>query len=51
MKNTFQGVRIKEFKTQEQLDNFFKKNKKRYQMQEVFINNAYGVEYKELLKF
>lgn len=51
MKDTFKGTRIKEFKTQEQLDNFFEKNKQRYQMQEVFINNTYGVEYKELLKF
>lgn len=51
MKNIFQGVKIKEFKTQKQLDDFFEKNKNRYQMQEVFINNSYGVEYKELLKF
>lgn len=44
------GVKIKEFKTQKQLDNFFNKNKHKYLMQEVFINNSFGVEYKPLLK-
>ena len=44
------GVKIKEFKTQEALDNFRKKNKNRFLMQEVFINNSYGIEYKPLMK-
>jgi hypothetical protein len=47
----FEGTKIKEFKTQKDLDNFFEKNKNRYQMKEVFINNSFGVEYKQLLKF
>jgi len=44
------GVKIKEFKTKEQFKKFLEKNKNKYQMQEVFINNAYGIEYKPLLK-
>lgn len=44
------GVRIKEFKTREQFEKFWNKNQKKYQMTEVFINNAYGIEYKPLLK-
>ena len=44
------GVKIKEFKTQTELDNFRIKNKNRYLMQEVFINNSYGIEYKPLVK-
>ena len=47
----FEGTKIKEFKTQKDLDNFFEKNKNRYLMKEVFINNSFGVEYKQLLKF
>lgn len=45
------GVKIKEFKTKEQFLKFWERNKNKYQMQEVFINNAYGIEYKPLLKF
>lgn len=44
------GVRIKEFKTRKQFEKFWNKNQKKYQMTEVFINNAYGIEYKPLLK-
>lgn len=45
------GVKIKEFKTKEAFKSFLERNKNKYQMQEVFINNAYGIEYKPLLKF
>lgn len=45
------GVKIKEFKTKEQSLKFWQRNENKYQMQEVFINNAYGIEYKPLLKF
>ena len=45
------GVKIKRFKTREQFDNFWNKNQNKYQMTEVFINNAFGIEYKLLLKF
>lgn len=42
--------KIKEFKTRQQFENFWERNKNRYQMEEVFINNAYGIEYKPLLR-
>lgn len=42
--------KIKEFKTRQQFENFWNRNKSKYQMVEVFINNAYGIEYKPLLK-
>ena len=35
-------------KAQKARDSFIKKNKHRYQMEEVFLNNAYGVEYRPL---
>ena len=44
------GVKIKEFKTRQQFENFWNRNQNKYQMKEVFINNAYGIEYKPLLK-
>jgi hypothetical protein len=44
------GVKIKEFKTQLELNQFFIDNKKKYLMKEVFINNSFGVEYKPLMK-
>ena len=40
----------KTFKTKESFDKFWQKNKNKYQMQEVFINNAYGIDYKPLKK-
>lgn len=42
--------KIKEFKTRQQFESFWNRNKGKYQMVEVFINNAYGIEYKPLLK-
>lgn len=44
------GVKTKEFKTRQQFENFWNRNQNKYQMKEVFINNAYGIEYKPLLK-
>lgn len=42
--------KTKKFNTKEQLNDFFDKNRNRYQMQEVFINNAFGLDYRPLLK-
>ncbi len=42
--------KTKEFKTKEQMDAWVSKNNSKYQMQEVFINNAFGMDYKPLLK-
>lgn len=42
--------KIKEFKTREAFNKFKERNRKRYQMQEVFINNAFGIDYKPLIK-
>ena len=41
---------IKTFKTKEQMDDFINKNKNKMQYNEVFINNAYGIEYRRLKK-
>lgn len=41
---------IKEFKTREEFNKFWTKNKNKYQMVEVFINNGYAIEYKPLMK-
>ena len=38
----------KEFKTQEELNQFIEKNKHKYSIQEILINNSYGVEFKVL---
>jgi hypothetical protein len=51
MKKTyFTGTKIKEFKTREAFNTFLERNKHRYHMTEVFINNSFGIEYKLLLK-
>ena len=42
--------KIKEFKTMEEMENFIKRNKNKIQYREIFINNAYGIEYKRLLR-
>lgn len=43
--------KIKKMKTFEEMSEFIEKNKHRYQMQRVFINNyLYSVEYKKLIK-
>jgi hypothetical protein len=39
---------IKQFKTQEAMDKFIDKNRHKIQWQEIFINNAYGIEYRKL---
>lgn len=41
---------IKAFKTAKSKDLFIKKHKNRYEMEEILLNNAYGVEYRELRK-
>lgn len=39
---------FKQFKTREQMDKWIKKNKLKVQWVEIFINNAFGVEYRKL---
>ncbi len=39
---------IKKFKTRQELDSWIVKNKHKIQFVEVFIHNAYGVEYRPL---
>lgn len=38
------------FKTKENMQKFLDKNKNKIQWHEIFINNAYGIEYRKLLK-
>lgn len=40
--------KIKTFRTRKAMDTFIAKYGHRIQWQEVFINNAYGIEYKRL---
>jgi hypothetical protein len=39
---------IREFKTYEEQQTFIKNNKDKYQIQEVLINNSYGLDIKPL---
>lgn len=39
---------IKTFKTKQSLDSFMAKNANKYQMEIIFLNNAYGIEYRKL---
>lgn len=41
---------IKKFKTKEKMNIFIEKNKHKIQWYEVFINNSYGIEYRNLRK-
>ncbi len=40
--------KIKKFKTRQELNAWLDKNKHKVQFVEVFMNNAYGVEYRPL---
>ena len=40
--------KIKTFKTQELMDAFIKRNEGKIQFVEVFVNNAYAIEYRKL---
>lgn len=42
--------KIKEFKNRDAFQKFWDEHKYKYQMEEVFINNGYGIEYKPLKK-
>lgn len=42
--------KIKTFKTQKQLNNFILKNKNKIQYNIIFVNNGFGIEYKQLIK-
>lgn len=39
---------VKIFKTKEAQDKWVKRNGHRYQIQEIFVNNAYGLEVRKL---
>jgi hypothetical protein len=40
--------KTKEFKTEEAKDKFVKYLNNRYQIEEIFINNGFGIEYRPL---
>jgi len=40
---------FKYFKTQKQMEKWFEKNKHKYQINEIIVNNGYGLEYKPLI--
>lgn len=40
---------FKRFKTHEAMTKWIEKNKHRYRIDECFVNNGYGVEYKPLI--
>lgn len=46
----FRYWKTKTFKTREEFNKFVTKNKNKYQMEEVFINNGFAVDYRPLLK-
>lgn len=41
---------LKTFKTREKMNNFINKNKNKIQYNEIFVNNAYCIEYRKLRK-
>jgi hypothetical protein len=43
-------VEIITFDTKEQRNKWLEKNGCKYQIEEIFINNGYGFEYKKLIK-
>lgn len=42
--------KYKEFKTEEDKDNWIERNRRRYQFSEIFVNNKIAIEYKPLRK-
>lgn len=40
--------KIKTFKTKQAMENFLAKNQNKIQWVEVFVNNAYAIEYRKL---
>ena len=40
---------LKKFKTQEQMDKWVLTNKNKYQIEEIFVDNGFCVEYKPLI--
>lgn len=50
MNNKVRFWKTKTFKTRALMDAWVEKNKHKYQMSEVFINNGFGMDYKPLLK-
>lgn len=55
MKNTYKGMPVsesywitKEFKSRDEQQKFIDKNKHRFQMEEVFIDNGYALDIRKL---
>lgn len=44
------GWKIKVFKTKEAMEKWLQRNSHKVQWQEVFVNNAYAIEYRKLVK-
>ena len=42
--------KIKIFKTEELKNKWIEKNKNKYRIDLIFVNNGYGIEYKKLMK-
>lgn len=42
--------KIKTFKTYDAMQAWVEKHKHDYQMRQIFLNNEYGIEYKDLIK-
>ncbi len=42
------GWNYKQFKSQDAMDNFIAKNEGKIQWVEIFVNNAYAIEYRKL---
>jgi RNase P protein component len=42
--------KTKTFKTKGAFDRWVERNRSRYQIREIFVNNAYGAEYKDLIR-
>lgn len=42
--------KIKRFKTKADQDNWIKKNSRRFQIDIIFVNNGYAVEYRSLVR-
>lgn len=48
MNNTINTWQIKTFKTRAAMKNFIARNANKIQWQEIFVNNAYAIEYRKL---
>lgn len=42
--------KTKEFKTYIEMDNWINKNSHKYRIEQIFVNNKYAVQYKDLIR-